>query len=252
MHSLDGPAEKRQLKDTTLDKAAGESLSTEANAIAMAVLQDMQKNHKDLQKVDPKLYEKIQQFKINERENDGERDKMAFASIAFCGPLMLLGMGAAFSIMDQWRNSTAQSLEKQEEKALRPKAASKFLHEDQTQFTDRLLQPDAQMLGLAGLMSIEGARKFSQAERLQADKKFADRIGRDRAFRSLRLSEQTNMARAPLMPEKSWLKTNKLIKKKQKLVDLLEKMRGKESLSTVSALVTKIELLDKELKKMGC
>ncbi len=250
MHSLDGPSEKRQLKDTTLDKSAGENLSTEANAIAMAVLQDMQKNHKDLQKVDSKLYDKIHQFKIDERENEGQRDKMAFASIAFCGPLMLLGMGAAFSIMDQWRNATEQSLQKQEQKALqRPKAGSKFLHDQQTQITERLLQPDAQMLGLAGLAALGGLENSRRQS--QADRKFADRLGRER-FRAFRLSEETNMARAPLTPEKSWLKTNKLIKKKQKLVDMLEKMRGKESLSTVSALVTKIELLDKELKKMGC
>lgn len=247
MQSLDGPSEKRQLKDTTLDKAAGENLSAEANAIAVAVFQDMQKNHKDLQKVDSKLYDKIQQFKIDERQNEGERDKMAFASIAFCGPLLLLGMGAAFSIMDQWRKSTEQGLKKQEQKVMQAKVGSKFLHE-QPPLAERLMQPEAQMLGLVGLMSLENtnSKKLSQA-----DRKFFDRIGREK-FHSLRLSEQTNMARAPLTPEKSWLKTNKLIKKKQKLVDMLEKMRGKESLNTVSALVAKIDLLDKELKKMGC
>lgn len=249
MHSLDGPSEKKQLKDTTLDKSAGENLSTEANAIAMAVLQDMQRNHKDLQKVDPKLYDKIHQFKIDERQNEGERDKMAFASIAFCGPLMLLGMGAAFSIMDQWRKATEQGLKKQEQKVMQAKTGSKFLHEQNPlAVAERLMQPEAQMLGLVGLMSLENtnSKKLSQA-----DRKFFDRIGREK-FHSLRLSEQTNMARAPLTPEKSWLKTNKLIKKKQKLVDMLEKMRGKESLNTVSALVAKIDLLDKELKKMGC
>jgi len=49
----------------------------------------------------------------------------------------------------------------------------------------------------------------------------------------------------------SWLKMNKLMKHKMKLENMMEKSRGKESLSFVSNLAAKLEQMDKALKRMG-
>ena len=49
----------------------------------------------------------------------------------------------------------------------------------------------------------------------------------------------------------NWLKTNKLFKNKMKLENMMEKARGKESLSFVSNLAAKLEQVDKALKRAG-
>ncbi|MBS1997173.1 MAG: hypothetical protein JSS86_12720, partial [Cyanobacteria bacterium SZAS LIN-2] len=49
----------------------------------------------------------------------------------------------------------------------------------------------------------------------------------------------------------NWLKTNKLMKHKMKLENMMEKSRGKESLSFVSNLAAKLEQMDKALKRLG-
>ena len=41
---------------------------------------------------------------IHDAAGMGQRDKFALASIAFCSPLMLLGLGAALSIADNFRS----------------------------------------------------------------------------------------------------------------------------------------------------
>ncbi len=53
-------------------------------------------------------------------------------------------------------------------------------------------------------------------------------------------------------PERSWVKASQLVKRKQHLADYLQKARGTLELSAVSNIVSQIERLDKELKKMGC
>lgn len=241
MRALDVYSEK-SLRDGNHDKqACSAAFISEVQSIAFQ--RALQKHDKDDHTANIKLDKtgKPLSGDFNDATGMGQRDKMALASIAFCSPLMLLGMGAAMGIADEFRSmNKANALKDNPAHRLRQSAA-------------------AAEQGLKGL-----AREKSDAPIKKTMLSMEPRTGVPSLKTEARKSklEFANRKENVLYPsngswrqsdgERSWVKASKLVKRKQHLMDQLEKFRGMLNLSLVSSIVSKIERLDKELKKMGC
>jgi len=166
---------------------------------------------------------------LNSAAGMGQRDKFALASIAFCSPLMLLGLGAALSIADNFR-----SFGKGADLKDRPQ---RRVRQDVVEKADVPVKKTMLSMAPSEVPSL----------RTEARKSKLDYGNRKENV----LYPSNGVWRQP-DPERSWVKTSKLVKRKLQLASQLEKFRGMMDLSMVSAIVSKIERLDKELKKMGC
>jgi hypothetical protein len=212
---------ERQLRDTRVDQQANRSMLQESFSYAMTNLTHGKSvNEGELRHMESGL----------RRLDNTERDQMAFASIAVCSPLMLLAMGSTFAFMDNMRQGLHTKFESALKNRFQPRGAASPV--------ERVLRQNQRPLGVTN----EAFRQADEENSLLKGRK-----------KKLSLSSEGYRSVSMLSaPAKNWLKLNKLSKEKQLLSDHLEKMRGKLSLSSVSNLVSRIEGLDKELKKLGC
>jgi hypothetical protein len=230
MRPLDVFTEKT-IKDGSPDKiACSSALVYEAQALAL----------QRTRKPDPKVLRDAQGKPINANgkpiEADfnsavgfGKRDQMALASLAFCSPLMMLGMGAALGLADNGRMNREHSLK--DGLVHRPRQVGLEKQELPKERTLLSMPTDTTMN-----VRPEATRKTKLEFKNRKDNVLYPNAG---AWRQP-------------SPERSWVKASKLVKRKQHLSDQLQKCRGLLQLSVVSAILSKIERLDKELKKMGC
>jgi hypothetical protein len=167
-------------------------------------------------------------------EKGSQRDKMALASIAFCSPLMLLGMGATLALMDDMSMSRFSRLET----SLRNRVQLQK-HELNAQ-ADASARAHAKKLAtsLAPLPVVKLGEKKQEA----GEKKKT-------------LLSALNSDQAALRPEKvgkkvarDSLKLKKLEKERAALSSYMENMRGKLSLKSASNILARIEQLDKAIR----
>jgi hypothetical protein len=166
---------------------------------------------------------------FNDAAGMGQRDKLALASIAFCSPLMLLGIGAALGIADGFRSNKVGDLKDRPLQRVPQSVIEKS--------SDAPLKKAMLSMSLSEMPSLRTEARKSKLEY---------------GNRKENVLYPANGLWRQADPERSWVKASKLVKRKQHLMVQLEKFRGMMELSLVSAIVAKIERLDKELKKMGC
>ena len=214
MRSLDLYMEK-QLCDRGMDNAASRAFSREVDEIN-------------------------KQARLEQEKTLSGRDKLALAStsIALGSPFMLFGLGTTFAILDEFdylrRSRSPEELQNRRLRELNVRRGFVPPKEEE----QRKLRPD--MLPCA-LMSAE-----MQVGQPAKKKRSPLRRTEQAVFSASRDN------RPFLAAGKSWLEASRLVKKKQMLLDLMERLRGQQSLSAVSKLLSKIELLDKVLKRLGC
>jgi hypothetical protein len=227
MRPLDIYSEKSSIRDGSPDKVACSSaLVYEAHSLALQV-----QLHKTDAKHDPKNPNgKATDGDFNSAVGFGKRDQMALASLVFCNPLMMLGMGAALGISDTMRMNREQALKEGPQRRLR-------------QATEQ--RPEA---------SKEKVMLSMPTDNMAAKMNFRPEPTRKSKLEFKNRQENVlypSQFRQP-DPERSWVKAAKILKRKQQMMDQLEKCRGMLPLNLVSAILAKIDLMDKELKKMGC
>lgn len=229
MRPMDIFSEKSSIRDGRLDKACSSALVYEAHSLSI-----QSQFHRADNKHDPKNPNgKPVDGDFNSAVGFGKRDQMALASLVFCNPLMMLGMGAALGVSDTIRMNREQALKEAPMRRLRQVA----LESRQVPKDERTLL-SVPTDSLATRMNFRPESTSSRKSKLEF-KNRQENVLYPAEFRKPD-------------PERSWVKASKLLKRKQQLVDQLAKCRGFLPLNLVSALAAKIELLDKELKKMGC
>lgn len=179
------------------------------------------------------------------------QDQMAFMSVLFCNPLMMMGMGAGLAIMDQAHASKtaklAESLGPKFDGKQANKAANQTGYAGEmsrkallvAQYTRPMESRElAQMNGLAGLKSAASTEREEQKKRDVKRKQASD--------------ERTKLlgAKASMPTDRYSMSTKKLLKTKRLIEEEIERVRGKASLEEVSRLYSQVEVLDKALKRL--
>jgi hypothetical protein len=227
MRPIDIYSEK-SIRDGSPDKiACSSALVYEAHSLA--IQSQFHKTDAKGQNVNHPHGEKTEDF--NSAVGFGKRDQMALASLFFGSPLMMLGMGAALGVSDTMRMNKEHAL-KEGHHSRRPRQVSLEKTDAPKERTLLSMPTD----NVAARMSFRP--EASRKSRLEF---------KNRKENVLYPSQW----RQP-DPEKSWVKASKLVKRKQQMIDQLAKCRGLLQLNVVSAILSKIDLLDKDLKKMGC
>lgn len=209
---------ERSVRDTRSDQQASRNLLRESNSLSMSGMAGA----RSLQRHDQS------QIKVQHAADNGmqQRDKMALASIAFCSPLMLLGMGATLAMMDNFK--IKHDRDQDARNHLRSRNGAESPRELQIMPQSLQMSMDVTAFGAIPERRTSSLRKDKPASLAVRVPKFAPSEG------------------------KSWVKASKLVKDKQMLADHLEKTRGQLSLGVVSKIVSQIEKLDKALKSLGC
>ncbi len=228
MRPLDIFSEKSSIRDGSPDKVAcSTALVYEAHSLALQV-----QLHKTDAKHDPKNPNaKAVDGDFNSAVGFGKRDQMALASLVFCNPLMMLGMGAALGISDTIRMNREQALKEGPHRRLRQAAV------------ERQEPPKERVMLSMPTDSVAAKMNFRPEPTRKSKLEFKNR--QDNVL-------YPSQFRQPDPAERSYVKVAKLVKRKQQMMDQLEKCRGMLPLNLVAAIHAKIDLLDKELKKMGC
>jgi hypothetical protein len=178
---------------------------------------------------------RLQLVRDQQENNTSIRDKMALTSVAMCSPLMLIGLGAAFSVADE--------LDVLKDGTTSPKTTDRGI-----QFRADAAQALAYKEKLAAIEAKEKARLQIRTTNLSAPIEIPHQ--RKRKIKDTQTNTRDSMIQNRFTDRNS-LKMKKLMKQKQALLDYLEENRGKLDLKTVSGLISKIELLDKALKRYG-
>jgi hypothetical protein len=162
-----------------------------------------------------------------------EKVSFASASLVLGAPFMMFGLGAAF-IEELTTIKQDKQLSSLKEGLRRPlKASVQAL--DKT----KAAAPMDQKVSLA-LMSadITAMRNRSTTKDRKADQAV--------------FSDHKNNRRPYLAVGKDWLDIKRLAKRKQFLIDQMERMNKGNSFLTIAQLAAKLELVEKELKRLGC
>jgi len=179
------------------------------------------------------------------------QDQMALTSILFCNPLMLLGMGAAFAVMDQAHGAKTGKMtealnKKFDGKQANAKAMQSGYASDlqaKAQLIQQYTRPMetrevTQMNGIAGMSSAAAAEREELKKRSERKK-------------SLEATAKRQETKISMPADRYNMSTKKLMKTKRLLEDEIEKVRGKASLEEVSRLYAQVEVLDKALKRLA-
>ncbi|MBS2010907.1 MAG: hypothetical protein JST01_27900 [Cyanobacteria bacterium SZAS TMP-1] len=268
-HSPEGFLEK-SFRDGSPDKIASQNMVREANSLALAGL-DLKNESKSFKFDQAGKYEFLspEQLLRNKRENISEemrgRDKVSFVSAAFCNPLFLVGMGAAFAVLDDMRQArearmaavlsgsisadTVNSVRRQADCDRQEQAKIQKI-ESEEEKKKRLLLEATGLIGSSEKSILVGTEKsiLKTAIREHQIKKELRSKMREKILSGMDKGWDERGTQKSLV---NWLKTNKLMKHKMKLENMMEKSRGKESLSFVSNLAAKLEQMDKALKRLG-
>ena len=252
-------------RDGSPDKIASQTMSREANAFVGKynfLSPDQIKVSEKLEPVGEKAGSKIAAEMTN-------RDKVSFVSAAFCNPLFLVGMGAAMAVLDDLREAREARMEealsgnlsgdainsvRRQADSDRQEQAAELKAETEEQKKKRRLLEATGLIGssekavLGASFGIAEKSILKDGLRKQQQKKEMRGKMREKLLSGLDKGWDEKAAQRSVM---SWLKANKLAKHKVKLENQIEKSRGKESLSFVSSLASKLEEVDKALKRIG-
>ncbi len=177
------------------------------------------------------------------------QDQMAFASILFCNPLMLLGMGATLAVIDQAHGAKTQKMsdnlhQKFDGKQANTRAAQNSYSSEISRKAMLIAQYTRPLDGRE-LITQPGAKSIQDAAQQEESRR--------REIKRKKTEEVSNRAPIKLsMPaDKYALNAKKLIKTKRLLEEHIEKVRGQASLEEMSRLYAQVEVLDKALKRMA-
>lgn len=195
-------------------------------------------------KAAPKTPEQL--AKDEEARAFSSRTEMSLASIAFCSPLMLFGMGTAMSIFDNFsgKNKDLVALEaNKKNNSRRNMELSAYAREQaDKKFNDMLEGKNRENLSKAGDVN---AAKNQITEKTETTSQKAEKEKEKNRFLAA--------PEAPVVARKNdSLEVKKLWKERQRLLEHLERVRGQGSLALVSRLVSQLETLDRSLKRLGC
>lgn len=185
------------------------------------------------------------------------QDQMAFMSILFCNPMMLLGMGGLMTIMEQAHGAKmgkgTELLNKKFDGVKANKQAQQGGYSSEmqrkaaliAQYTRPIEGRDVSQLGgvtgIAGLAGMSAAVEREDLKKRQ-DKKRLDKTNANAKRVDTKIS----------MPQDRYsMNAQKLAKTKKLLEDEIEKVRGKATLEEVSRLYAQVEVLDKALKRLS-
>jgi hypothetical protein len=241
MRSLDLYSEK-QIRDGSPDKiAASTALVREANSLSLNGLTKDSPMGQVSSAGDKKGLLSVFSTDVTDTTVKGQqRDKMALASIALCNPLLLLGMGATFAITDELKRREDQAQADQgvfAERMQRVIARQAFLLKEAKEKAEKGSDGTEQINDTTIMSALAASKKLKMAF-------IKDKVS---IARGAKASERNLQPKQPV----DYLKQNKLLKKKQFLVDYLEKFRGKLSLQEVSEVISQMEKLDKALLLMA-
>lgn len=227
MRPMDLFTEKQQLRDTRTDQQACKSLLNESLRLATMAAAAGTLTEGDIRAIKREFAD----------EQSSQRDKFALASIAFCSPLMMLGMGATMALMDDMKLGRISKLEN----SLR----------NRVQFQQRDLQAEAARESSRNLkQAVEPLKPFDE-QKAKNEKGLVEEKSPEAKKKLKDAQEPPQEASRPIeRAPKDRLKLKKLLKEKQALTDYMEQMRGKLSLKSVSNIMARLEQLDKQLKKM--
>lgn len=283
--SPEGSIERSVVREGGLDKSAGHltreinpESKREVSNLAFMSVAGATRELQYLKLSNPEKYgsmslDQIRQHKLS--EDIGNRDKMSFMSVAICNPFFLLGLGAAFAVMDEIRGLKEGKLQKAVDGrngglrhpsdttvggGSRRLVKGETIEETEAKakaLKPKSLTPEAiKMLGLdkrTGAASDTsylkyGLKKVTDQSRPPAARAEVSEKVKQKLFTGVEASWEERAAARSL---KNWIKTDQLIKKKQALGDQMERLRGREQYSVVAGLAAKIELVDKALKRQG-
>ncbi|MBX9942029.1 MAG: hypothetical protein K2Y32_22380 [Candidatus Obscuribacterales bacterium] len=251
-----------------------QEISRELPSLSFMSLKGAQAEIKELQ-LDPRFAmlstEQIRQMIVSEEM--ANRDKFTFVSAAICGPLFLFGLGAAFALFDDIKAAReaklqklltgqdsgkgkagaalvrAETLEETKKKQESIIAVSKEKPvPNPSSLTDRTgkLTPEAQKL-----LGLESNRrlKLEAAGSSHSRRDISGRV-KEKLYTG---GERTWEEKAAERSLKSWLKAEILLKRKQSLLDNMERVRGQApgDFGLYAGLAARVENLDKQLKRMG-
>lgn len=214
---------------------------------------------KYLRQANPEKYggmslDQIRQVKLS--EDIASRDGMGLMSAAMCSPLFLFGIGAAFAVMDDIRAGKEAKLQRslrgQVAPGDRPVVKGETLEEtklkQEGESRSRLTPEAISMLGL-DKGGKPGERGFLKYGLKKSGRSTVSERVKQKLFTGVDKSWEERAAQRSL---KNWIKSDKLIKQKQVLADQMEKLRGRDGqYNLVAGLASRLEVVDKALKRMG-
>lgn len=264
MRSLDLYSEK-QTRDGSPDKiAASTAFVHEANSLSLASLT---KDSPTALSTQAHVHDKNDKYDRTDKNENNEkkgllslfsssnfddsftsdrsksRDKVLLAAAARRNPLMALGIGGTFAI--------TEDMKRQEEQAIY----------DQSVFAERMqrvIARQAFLLKERKEKDEKGDKGNNEDSAELNDTTTMSALAVTEKFKLSFVKEKISIASGTTQPERNlqskqprdYIKQNKLLKKKQMLVDYLEKFRGKLSLQEVSEVIGQMEKLDKALSLM--
>ncbi len=179
------------------------------------------------------------------------QDQMAFMSILFCNPLMMMGMGATLAVMDQSHAAKTAKLAEGLGPKFDGRQANKSANQTgyagemsrkamlMAQYNKPMESPEpSQINGLAGARAASiGDREVQRKQELKQKQTLADKA-------------KQAPTKASMPTDRYSMSTKKLLKTKRLLEEEIERVRGKATLEEVSRLHSQVEVLDKALKRL--
>ena len=173
---------------------------------------------------------------LDRKQTLSGRDKLGLtaAGLLVGSPFMLLGLGATFALFDEM--DFRRELRDREELTRRLNPLRKGDEDETKKEKVKTLKPEISLSLLA--MELESGKtlKEKQNRRAKSDQAVFSDSKRNRPF---------------LSASRDWLKVDKLAKRKQFLLEEIERVNKGQKLSLVSNLLTQIEVLDRTLKRLG-
>lgn len=176
----------------------------------------------------------------DDQKGFGLRDQTALASLFFCSPLMLLGMGAAMSTYEGFNSHRTEQL----------LARGRF-----TRGSGNLYAPgyskDAREKADEKFNHLVSRRPMSSYSEAGFGVKAAEKkVARDKiAFSQSRVAHAETRFRDK--QAKDMLTARRIVKEKTRLEADIERVKQTQNYSLVCQLSSRMEMLDKTLKRMG-
>jgi len=178
--------------------------------------------------------------RIGRHQTLSTSDKMMMgcASMALGSPFMLLGLGTAMAFMDDidWRNQQEELRRLDQEFGADPKRFSKLQLLSELERRKRL----------------NGDKKISSIPLDIVPRRRKAKKGRGGSDFSASRDGERNFLRPYFSSGKNWLEASRILKRKQFLEDQIQKHQGQLDYPTACRISSKIELLNKALKQLGC
>lgn len=221
---------EKQLSDSRADRA-DQKISPgpvqDSFNLAMLGMAPDRLSERELRKIEEEM----------ERDGGSQRDKFALISIAFCSPLMLLGMGATLAMTDDIKLNRFSKLENSLQNRIQLQR-SNYAASAEAAMRQRKLETAIEPLDLTRVERKTPAEEQASRPAEKVEKKAP-----------VKESSERPVVVAKKAP-KDKIRFEKLMKEKQALTDYMEEMRGKLSLKSVSNLMARIEQIEKSIKKI--